>query len=116
MGLNGAVQVQRKQPLTNDETQRRCGAVSDTTREQLLDGVARLEARGGALLPPSDRAPLGVHESLLKDVVEDILEVEQARDIVDVDELGGDLLVNARRLVVRDPELGRLTLSLRAMK
>jgi hypothetical protein len=40
---------------------------------------------------------------LLEDVVENVLEIEEVRGIVDIDELGGDLLMNAGRLVVGDP-------------
>ena len=43
---------------------------------------------------------------MLEDVIENVLEVEQLRGIADVDELSGDLLVRARRLVVGDPKLG----------
>jgi len=67
--------------------------------------VARLETRGGALLPPSDGAPLGVDESLLEDVVEDVLEVEEVQGVGDADKLRRQLLVRARRQLVRDPEL-----------
>lgn len=66
--------------------------------------VARLEPRCGAVLPPHDGAPFWVHEVLLEDVVEDVLEVEQLAPLADVDQLGGHMLVLARRLVVRDPE------------
>jgi len=81
--------------------------------EQVLDGAAALQTHGGAVLPPGDRAPLGVNEALLEDVVEDVLEVKQVRSVADVDELGSDLLVRTRRLVVGDPELGTLGQSAR---
>ena len=62
--------------------------------------MARLESRGGAFLPPrSDRAPLGVGESLLKDVIEDTLVVEPARPIADIDQLGRRRLLSTRHLV-----------------
>ena len=41
-------------------------------------------------------------------MVEDVLEVEETHGVADVDELGGDLLVSAGRLVIGDPELSRL--------
>ena len=66
---------------TYDETKRGRGGVSNAASEQILDGVARLETRGGAFLPPGDGAPLRVHEPLLEDVVENILEVEHVGDI-----------------------------------
>ena len=74
---------QKKWAMTHtyDETKRGRGGVSNATSEQILDGVARLETRGGAFLPPGDGAPLRVHEPLLEDVVEDILEVEHVGDI-----------------------------------
>jgi len=81
-------------------------------REQVLDGAAGLQTHGGAVLPPGDGAPLGIDEALLEDVVEDVLKVEQVRSVADVDELGSDLLVRTRCLVVGNPELG--TLGLRA--
>jgi hypothetical protein len=67
--------------------------------------MARLESRGGggAFLPPSDRVPLGVDESLLKDVIEDTLVVEPARPIADIDQLGRRRLLSTRHLVVRNP-------------
>ena len=92
---------------TDDEAQRRRRAASRAAREQLLDGVARLEASRGALLPPGDGAPFRIDEALLEDVVEDVLEIEEERGVADVDELRGHLFACARRLVVRDPELGR---------
>ena len=49
---------------------------------------------------------------MLEDVIEDVLKVEQLRGVADIDELGSDLLVRARRLMVGDPKLG--TLELRA--
>ena len=48
---------------------------------------------------------------MLEDVVEDILKVEQVRSVADIDELGSDLLLRTRRLVVSDPELRTLGLS-----
>ena len=92
---------------TNDETQRRRRAASRAAREQLLHGAARLEARRGAFLPPGDGTPFGIDGPLLEDVVEDVLEVEEVRGVADVDELRSHLFARARRLVVRDPELGR---------
>ena len=53
----------------------------------------------------------GIDEPLLEDVVEDILEVEEVRGVADVDELRSHRFARARRLVVRDPELGRGTVS-----
>src|SRR5260221_14757648 len=50
---------------------------------------------------------VGIDEPLLEDVVEDVLEVEEVRGGADVDELRSHLFARARRLVVRDPELGR---------
>ena len=96
---------------TDDEAQRERRAASRAAREQFLDGVARLEARRGAFLPPGDGAPFWIDEALLEDVVEDVLEVEEERGVADVDELRGHLFACARRLVVRDPELGRGTVS-----
>jgi len=90
---------------TDDEVQRGFGGVSGTAGEQVLHGAAGLDTRGGAILPPGDGAPLGVHEALLEDVVENVLEIEELRGVGDFDELGGDLLVRAGRLVVSDPEL-----------
>jgi hypothetical protein len=86
------------------------GSVPGTTCEEVLDSVAGLETHGGAVLPPGDGTPLGVHEALLKDVVEDVLEVEDVDAVADVKELSGGLLVSAGRLVVGDPELGSLDL------
>ena len=84
--------------------------VPGTTCEEVLNSVAGLEAHRGAVLPPGDGTPLGIHEALLKDVVEDILEVEDVNAVADVKELCGSLLVSAGRLVVGDPELGSLDL------
>jgi len=44
---------------------------------------------------------------LLENVVEDVLEVEEMRNIAYVKELGSNLLVSTGRLVVGDPKLGR---------
>ena len=96
---------------TDDETERRRRAAPRAAREQLLDGVARLEARRGAFLPPGDGTPFRIDEALLEDVVEDVLEVEEVRGVADVDELRGHLFARAGRLVVRDPELGRSAVS-----
>ena len=74
---------------TNDETQRRRRAASRAAREQLLHGVARLEACRGAFLSPGDGTPFRIDEPLLEDVVEDVLEVEEVRGVGDVDELRG---------------------------
>jgi len=76
---------------TNDKTQRRHRAASRAAREQLLHGVARLEARRSAFLPPGDGTPFRTDELLLEDVVEDVLEVEEVRGVADVDELRGHL-------------------------
>jgi hypothetical protein len=73
--------------------------------------MARLETRRGTFLPPRNGAPLGVHEPLLKNVVEDILEVEQLRGVADVDKLRGHLPVHSRRLVVRDPKIDGSTVT-----
>jgi len=106
--------------LTDDEVDRGLGGSSGTAVDYVLDGGAGLQTNGAAVLPPSDGAPLGVHEALLEDIVEDVLEVEELRGVTDVDELCGDLLVRAGRLVVSDPELaGSLDLravDLRAMR
>jgi hypothetical protein len=62
--------------------------------------------------PPDDRAPLGIHEILLENVVKDVLKVEDIRGITDAKELGGNLPVGTGvgRLVVGDPELNSLSL------
>ena len=93
--------------------------VPGTTCEEVLNSVAGLETHRGAVLPPGDGTPLGVHEALLTDVVEDVLEVEDVNAVADVKELCGSLLVSAGRLVVGDPELGSLdlgALDLRAVR
>jgi hypothetical protein len=105
--------------LTDDEVQRGLGSASCATGEQVLDGGAGLQTHGGRILPPGDGAPLSIYEALLKDVVEDIFEVEEERDVAHVEELCGDLLVCAGRLVVGDPELGGLdfrAMDLRAVR
>ena len=91
---------------TDDQTQRGARSVPGAAREQVVHRVARLEPRATAVLPPYDGAPLWVHEVLLEDVVQNVLEVEQLAPPADVDQLRCRLLVLARRLVVRDPELG----------
>jgi len=75
-----------------------------------LNGVAGLETDTGAVLPPGNRAPPGVNETLFENVIEDVLEVKEAHEVADVEELGSDLLVSAGRLVIGDPELSRLSL------
>jgi len=105
--------------IRDNETERGLGRASSTTGEQVLDGAAGLQTHEGVVLPPGDRAPLGIHEALLENVVEDVFEVEEAHHVADVDELGGDLLLSAGRLVIGDPELGSLDLgavNLRAVK
>jgi hypothetical protein len=67
--------------------------------------VACLEAHSVAILPPDDRTTLGIHEPLLKDAVEDVLEVEKA-PFADIDKLRSHLLVRARCLVISNPESG----------
>jgi hypothetical protein len=42
-------------------------------------------------------------------VVEDVLKVEESHGVADVDELGGDLLVSAGRLMICDPKLSHLS-------
>jgi hypothetical protein len=69
------------------------GGAASAAGEKVRDGAAGLQTRGGGVLPPGDRAPLGIHEPLLEDVFEDVLEVEELRRVADVDELGSDLLV-----------------------
>ena len=96
---------------TDNKVERGLGSATSATREQVLDGAAGLQAHGRAILPPGDGAPLAIDESLLEDIVEDVLKVEQVRSLADIDELGGDLLLGTRRLVVGDPELGTLGLS-----
>jgi len=56
-----------------------------------LHGVGRF----GAFLPPGDGTPFRIDEPLLEDVVEDVLEVEEVRDVADVDELRGHLFARA---------------------
>lgn len=68
--------------------------------------MARPEARRVAVFQPDDRAPLGVDETLLEDVVEEVLEVEELGAIADLDQLCSHRLLRTRRLVVGDPELG----------
>jgi len=97
--------------IRNNEVERGLGGAASAAREQVLDVAAALQTRGGAVLPPADGAPLGIDESLLEDVVEDILKVEQVRSVADIDELSSDLLLCTRRLVVGDPELRTLGLS-----
>ena len=84
------------------------GGATSAAREQVLDGAACLQTDGRAVLPPGDGAPLGVDKSLLEDVIEDVLKVKQVRNVADIDELSGNLLVRTRRLVVGDPELRTL--------
>ena len=79
----------RRTPLT------RRRATSRAAREQLLHGVARLEARRGAFLPPGDGTPFRIDEPLPEDVVEDVLEVEEVRGVADVDERRGHLFARA---------------------
>ena len=94
---------------TYDKAKRGRGGASGAASKQLLDVVARLEPLGRAFLPPGDGTPLWIYESLLKDVVEDILEVDQGCPVADINELCGHRLLCPRRLVVRDPELRRRT-------
>jgi len=97
--------------VRDNKMERGLGGAASAAREQVLDGAAGLQTRGGAVLPPGDGAPLGVDESLLEDVVEDVLKVEQMRSVADIDELSSDLLLRTRRLVVGDPELRDMGLS-----
>jgi len=94
-----------KWDIRDDEVECSFRSATSTAGKQVLDGTACLETDGSAVLPPDDRAPLGVHESLLEDMVEDVLEVVEVCPVADIDELGSDLLVGARRLMVGDPEL-----------
>jgi len=96
--------------IRDNEAERGIGRASGTTGEQVLDGAAGLQTHEGVVLPPGDRAPLGINEALLENVVEDVLEVEEAHHVANVDELGSDLLLSAGRLVVGDPEVGSLNL------
>jgi len=97
--------------VRDNKVERGLGGVASAAREQVLDGGAGLQTGGGAVLPPGDGTPLRVDESLLEDVIEDILKVEKVRSLADIDELSSDLLVRTRRLVVGDPELRTLGLS-----
>lgn len=97
--------------VRDNKVKRGLGGAASAAREQVLDVAAGLQTYGGAVLPPRDGAPLGVDESLLEDVIEDVLKVEQVRGVADIDELSGNLLVRTRRLVVGDPELRTLGLS-----
>jgi len=96
--------------IHDDEVKGGFRATASTASEQVVDGGAGLETQGGAVLPPDDRTPLGVYKSLLENVIEDVLEVKEMPGITDVEELSGNLLVDARRLVVGDPELSRVSL------
>jgi len=75
---------------TYDETQRRRRTASRAARKQLLHGVARLEARRGAFLPPGDGTPFRIDEPLLEDMVEEVC------GVADVDDLRGHLFVRTR--------------------
>lgn len=97
-------------PHTDDEAKGSFRAAAGTAGKQVLDGGAGLETQGGAVLPPDDRAPLGIHETLLEDMVENVLKVEEMRGIADVEKLGSNLLLSAGSLVVGDPELSSLNL------
>jgi len=97
--------------VRDNKVERGLGGAASAAHEQILDGTASLQTRGGAVLPPGDGAPLAVDESLLEDVIEDVLKVEQVRSVADIDKLGSDLLLRTRRLVVGDPELRTLGLS-----
>jgi len=97
--------------VRDNKVERGLGSAASAIREEVLDGAAGLQTHGGAVLPPGDGAPLGVDESLLEDVIEDVLKVEQVRGVADIDELSSDLLLRTRRLVVGDPELRTLGLS-----
>ena len=101
---------EKTKELTNNEAERGLGCASGTAAEQVLDGAAGLQTREGVVLPPGNRAPFGVHEALLEDVVEDVLEVEEVHRVADVDELRGNLLLSAGRLVIGDPKIGGLDL------
>jgi hypothetical protein len=41
----------------------------------------------------------------MENMVEDVLEIENVHGVADVEELWGDLLVGARRLMEGDPEV-----------
>jgi hypothetical protein len=47
---------------------------------------------------------------LIENVIEDVFEIEEVRNVTDIEELCGDLLLSAGRLMVGDPELSRLDL------
>src|SRR5260221_12290639 len=66
-----------------------CRAASCAAREQLLHGAARFEVDRGP--STSDRTPFRINKPLLEHVVKDVLEVEEGRGIIDVDELRGCL-------------------------
>lgn len=102
--------MNKTRPRTDNKVERGLGGAAGAAREQVLDGAAGLQTHGGAVLPPGDGAPLGVDESLLEDVIEDVLKVEEMRSVADIDELSGDLLLRTGRLVVGDPELRGLDL------
>jgi len=97
--------------IRDNKVERGLGGVASAAREQVLDRAAGLQTHGATVLPPGDRAPLGVDESLLEDIIEDVLKVEQMRSVADIDELSSDLFVGTRSLVVCDPELRTLGLS-----
>ena len=69
---------------TDYQAQRCAGRAPGTAREQVVHRVARLEPRATAVFPPNHGAPLWVHEVMLEDVVEDVLEVEQLAPLAEV--------------------------------
>jgi hypothetical protein len=100
----------RKGGLTDDKVQSSLWGGSSTASEQVLDSGTSLDAHRGAVLPPGDRAPLGIYKSLIENVVEDVFEIEEVRRVADIEKLCGNLLVGAGRLMVGDPEFVTLGL------
>src|SRR5712691_6395862 len=58
--------------------------------------TVRLALRCAEFLPPGDGTPFRINKPLLEDVVEDVLEVEELRGIINVDELRGHLFAHLK--------------------
>ena len=80
-------------------------AETDTLLQEFLNSEGTLELDTILLLPEGDRSVLGLNETLLEDMLEDVFKVIELVVLeFELDELSGGWLVDTRGLVVSKPE------------
>lgn len=95
----------RGRSIGNDKTESSLRTLPNAILQQLFHHMRPMNTLTFVILPECDRSILGFNETLMEQVLEDVLEVHELLILeLELDELSGYRLVGTRHLVIGQPQ------------